>query len=383
MNKSIYEFDEKKYLFGKKFKIILSFKTLDRKKYFRETIKKIVTNTEVVFDYLELDFLNASIAKFNKVNDVVNFINSKRNVYEKYTYLFLFNFERLSYKKELLETLNNMNGIKILMYTYNVNQLMDSNIKYDVIYILSRSYADIRLLNGSYSFELYFSDGFPENIYTFNDDFIIFDAFYSTLYEILISNNIRNVDSFHKLILYLLENIGNPINALAVREYFLSEDYNFSVDTIISYLQILTTNYLFFQVNRFDLVLDKELKTSPSYFVFDHGLKEVILHNNVIDKVNTAKNIVYLELIRRGFKVYIGKFYNFVISFYATKDNNNYYFNIIDSIDNYDEYLESFVSLTKIRDIGLKYLISFDKFFYVDKKVIHINLEDFLLLDSI
>ncbi|NCD06693.1 MAG: ATP-binding protein [Spirochaetia bacterium] len=197
--------------------------------------------------------------------------------------------------------------------------------------------------------------------------------------DVLQYNNIRDVDIFNRIISYVIENIGHTFSANSIKKYLKSEDRKVSVDTVLNYLDFCTKAYIIKKVSRFDTLGKKILKVDEKYYLSDHGFREARGYSNVKDIERTLENIVYIELISRGYEVTIGKINDKEIDFIARINNEINYFQISYLLNDEKTRNREFGSLLEINDNFPKYVLSLDNFNFSQNGIIHKNLIDFLL----
>ncbi|MGD6731194.1 MAG: ATP-binding protein [Pleomorphochaeta sp.] len=197
--------------------------------------------------------------------------------------------------------------------------------------------------------------------------------------DVLQYNNIRDVDMFNRIISYVIENIGHTFSANSIKKYFKSEDRKVSVDTVLNYLDFCKKAYIIKKVSRFDTLGKKILKVDEKYYLSDHGFREARGYSNVRDIERTLENIVYIELISRGYEVTIGKVNDKEIDFIAKINNEINYFQVSYLLSDEKTRNREFGSLLEINDNFPKYVLSLDNFNFSQNGIIHKNLINFLL----
>lgn len=136
----------------------------------------------------------------------------------------------------------------------------------------------------------------------------LLDLFHSVqLKDILIRNKIRDVDLLERIISYITVNIGNSFSATSLAKFLKSEQRTVAPDTILNYIKYCCDAYLFYQVKRENLQGKQILSTNEKYYIADHGIREAVFGGNMRDINLVLENIVYMELLRRGYKVTVGK----------------------------------------------------------------------------
>ena len=197
--------------------------------------------------------------------------------------------------------------------------------------------------------------------------------------DVLNYNNIRDVDIFNRILSFAMQNIGATFSASAIKNYLKSENRNISVDTVLNYLEYCSRAFVLKKVPRFDLEGKKLLKVDEKYYLTDHGFRQSMGFSNVKDIERTLENIVYIELLSRGFDVKIGKVKDREIDFVAKKREEIFYFQVAYLMENEKTRDREFGVYDLIKDNYPKYVLSMDKLDFSQRGIIHKNIIDFLL----
>jgi predicted AAA+ superfamily ATPase len=211
-------------------------------------------------------------------------------------------------------------------------------------------------------------------------------SIYSTilLKDIVARNDIRSVTLLENIIRFVFDNIGSTFSAKSIADYLKSQNIKIGTDTAVNYLRHLTASYLAYKAERFDIKGKRLLEINEKYFLGDIGIRHALLGYRESDISGILENIVYLELLRRGYKVNIGKLPNAEIDFIATKQNSLIYIQVAYLLASKDTIKREFGSLLEIKDNYPKFVLSMDEDFGSDYKGIkRINLIDFLLDTSL
>ena len=199
------------------------------------------------------------------------------------------------------------------------------------------------------------------------------------LKDITQKNKIRDTDLLERVISYLIMNVGNNFSATSISKFFKSENRKVSVETILNYIKAAEESFLIYKVSRDDLVGKKILNVNEKYYIADHGMREAILGSNQRDINQIFENIIYLELLRKGYNVRVGKVDNLEVDFVCTKGNEKIYVQVTYLLASPETIEREFTSLEKIDDNYPKYVISMDEFDMSRNGIIHINIIDFLM----
>lgn len=199
------------------------------------------------------------------------------------------------------------------------------------------------------------------------------------LKDITQRNKIRDTDLLERVISYLIMNVGNNFSATSISKFFKSENRKVSVETILNYIKAAEESFLIYRVSRDDLIGKKVLNVNEKYYIADHGMREAILGSNQRDINQIFENIIYLELLRKGYNVRVGKIDNLEVDFVCTKGNEKIYVQVAYLLASSETIEREFTSLEKIDDNYPKYVISMDEFDMSRNGIKHINIIDFLM----
>ena len=199
------------------------------------------------------------------------------------------------------------------------------------------------------------------------------------LKDITQRNKIRDTDLLERVISYLIINVGNNFSATSISKFFKSENRKVSVETILNYIKAAEESFLIYKVSRDDLIGKKVLNVNEKYYIADHGMREAILGSNQRDINQIFENIIYLELLRKGYNVRVGKVDNLEVDFVCTKGNEKIYVQVAYLLASSETIEREFTSLEKIDDNYPKYVISMDEFDMSRNGIKHINIIDFLM----
>ncbi len=199
------------------------------------------------------------------------------------------------------------------------------------------------------------------------------------LKDIVKRNNIRDVDMLERILAYITANTGNIFSANVIAKYLKSEGRSMAAETIINYIKACTDAFLFYQVKRQDVQGKKLLAINEKYYVADHGIREAVFGGNMKDINLVLENIVYMELLRRGYKVYVGKADTKEIDFVCEKQQQKIYIQVSYILASPETIEREFGVYKGINDNYPKYVLSLDEFDMSRDGIIHKNIRDFLL----
>ena len=199
------------------------------------------------------------------------------------------------------------------------------------------------------------------------------------LKDIVKRNKIRDVDMLERIIAYVTSNIGTTFSSTAISKYLKSEGRSVSPETVLSYIKACTDAFLFYQVKRQDLQGKKILTVNEKYYVAGHGIREAVFGGNMKDINLVMENIVYMELLRRGYTVTVGKTGNKEIDFVCEDQGNKLYIQVAYLLASTDTIEREFGVYDRVRDNFPKYVIILDEFDMSRNGIKHRNIRDFLL----
>jgi len=199
------------------------------------------------------------------------------------------------------------------------------------------------------------------------------------LKDIVYRNNIREVDLFDKLIKFLMDNIGRTFSAKSISKFFKSENRIVSRDTIYNYLIYLQDACLIHKVQREDIIGKKILKIHEKYYFTDHGFNETMSGKNTKNIAQILENIVFMEFLRRGYEIHVGRLNNSEIDFVCKNYERTIYVQVSYLLASEKTIEREFNSLLKIKDNHEKIVITMDEVNFSQKGIIHLNIIDFLI----
>lgn len=233
----------------------------------------------------------------------------------------------------------------------------------------------------------YLEDGGMPSTYNYKGDdknLVIIDLYNSiVLKDIIQRNNVKNVDLLDRIIRFVMYNIGQVFSANKIYKRLKQDMVNLSVNTIYKYLKFFENACLIYQVKREDLQGKKILQYDEKYYLSDLGFRQAIIGNNQRDITRVIENIVYIELLRRGYEITIGKVDNLEVDFVCKKQNKPIYIQVSYLLASEETIEREFKPLKNISDNYPKYVITMDDLDMSHEGIRHLNLLDFLLGDEI
>lgn len=218
------------------------------------------------------------------------------------------------------------------------------------------SFTEFKMVNSEYTFDYYLQYGgmpFLSSI-DFGSEVsknYLQDIFNSVvLKDIVKRNNIRDVDLLERIIAYALANVGKSFSATSISKFFKYEKRTVAPETILNYLKACEDAYLLYRLKSQDINGKKMLKVNEKYYVVDHGLREAVVGENLQNVEIILENIVGLELLRRGYKVCVGRVGEKEIDFVGEKDGDKLYVQVCYLLTEESTIHREFGSLLEIKD---------------------------------
>jgi predicted AAA+ superfamily ATPase len=208
----------------------------------------------------------------------------------------------------------------------------------------------------------------------------LLDIYNSVLLKDVVSRRrIRDTELLERTILFLMDNIGNIFSAKKISDFLKSQNRRLSTETIYNYLDALEEAFLVRKVSRWDLKGKRILETQEKYFLEDFGLRNALLGYNADSISGLLENVVFLELRRRGYEVYVGQGLNCEIDFIARRRGETIYIQVTYLLASPETIEREFRPLQNIRDNFPKYVLSMDEFDFSHEGILHRNIRAWLL----
>jgi predicted AAA+ superfamily ATPase len=208
------------------------------------------------------------------------------------------------------------------------------------------------------------------------------EGIYSTIIvkDVVARKGVSDISLLKNIVKYLCSNVGSPVSTANITGYINNSGRKITQKTVDKYLKALVDGFLFYSVERYNIKGKNLLKTLGKYYIVDTGLRNHLLSSSNSDVGHQIENIVYLELLRRGYRVNIGKLDEREIDFVATKQNAKEYYQVSMSVLDEAVKKREFAPLLKISDNYPKYLLTLDFITGDYEGIKQINLIDWLLM---
>ena len=230
--------------------------------------------------------------------------------------------------------------------------------------------------------------GFPV-IHTVNYDEesiykVVSDIYASVILRDTVQRHkIRDVELLQRVVRYAFDNIGSTFSGKNVADYFKSQQRKIDINTVYNYLSYLEGAFILYRVPRYDLRGKEILKTQEKFYLADVSMLYATMGFRDRKISGILENLVFLELKRRGYEVYVGKYDQKEIDFVAEKKGQRVYVQVAYKMEAQETIDREFLALIPIDDHYPKYVVSMDDFFKDDFKGIkHVQIQDFLLMQN-
>lgn len=322
---------------------------------------------------ISLNFENPSDMKFSDWKDLYNYVNDKIDSKKMY-YVFLDEVQILEHFEKAVDGLFLNKNIDL--YVTGSNSYMLSG---ELATYLTGRYMQIHMLPLSFSefleyygkenelkkYNTYIENGgFPYLLNLDNNNDLIrnyLDGIYNTilLKDVVSRNNVKDTLILESIVKFLFDNIGQIVSTNKISATLNSNNRKNSVNTIESYLSYLLDSYLIYKVSRYDIKGKEYLKTGDKYYVCDLGLRNYLL-GGIKDLGSILENVIFLELKRKGYQIYIGKYDDLEVDFVLKNNDGIKYVQVALSVRDEKTLARELNVLKKIKDNYPKYLITLD-----------------------
>lgn len=214
---------------------------------------------------------------------------------------------------------------------------------------------------------------------------ISLEAYLSDTYDAIVvkdiiqRNNIKDTNLLNMILAFLMDNIANPFSARSIVAALKQEGINTTVETVIAYIDYIKKAMVVYSAQRYDIKGKKLLTTNEKYYTVDLGLRNCVKASSEIDYNKLYENIVYLELLYRGYDVKVGKTDDYEIDFVAYKGSDTLYVQVCYLLASAETVEREFGNLERIKDNYPKYVISGDLPDFSRNGIKHYNIIKFLL----
>lgn len=200
--------------------------------------------------------------------------------------------------------------------------------------------------------------------------------------DIFVRDSKIEKEKFNKIAKYMLSNAGNNFNPESIYNYLKSKNHNkeyCSLSSIYNYIDKLEKSFLIKPIYRYNISGKQALKSNPKYYAIDNGMRIINVDSNKYDRGRFLENIVCIELLSRGYEVYVGKTYKGEVDFVASKNGKKCFIQVAYILESEETIKREFEAFLPIKNASPKYVLSLDKIDMSRDGITHYNVIDFLL----
>ena len=377
-------------------KVISGVRRCGKSTLFLQYIEHLKSNNIDDDHIIFINFEDLEYEEYTNYKTLYNYLN-KRIIDSKKYYIFLDEIQNVEKYEKTVDSLLIKDNCDI--YITGSNAYMLSS---ELSTLLSGRYIEIKMFPLSFkeyvsyykdvnnNYEDLFNKYINSSSYPFSINFKeenLLNKYLEDIYNSIIIKDISlrikklDISLLHRIVKFMFNSIGSILSINNIANKLTSDGYKVDNKTVSKYIEVLTESMLFYKVERYDVKGKNILSSLEKYYVVDIGIRQIKLGRNYTDLGHIIENIVYLELMRRNYNVYIGYFTNAEIDFVAIKNGEMEYYQVCLSLLNEEVLKREVKSLKMINDNYPKYIISMDKVgtnYNIDG-IKHINLIDWLM----
>ncbi len=335
------------------------------------------------------DVASEPLLDYRKLHEYI----TEQLVPEKMTYIFLDEIQNVPQFQKAVDSLFIKDNVDVYITGSNAQMLSG-----ELATLLSGRYIEISMLPLSFVeyYELvggdrrdawnsyYRNGGFPYTAAIKDEDIRkdYLTGIYNTvlLKDIVARKRINDIPLLESVIKFLFDNVGNIVSAKKIADSLTSYGRKTTSVTVENYMEALTEAFVLYKAGRYDIKGKQHLKSLEKYYLVDVSLRRLLLGDkNAADVGHILENIVYLELLRRGYTVSIGKVEDKEIDFIAESAGDRIYYQVAASILDPSTFEREIAPLKKVSDYYPKFILSMDEFPMGEDGIKQVNIVDFLL----
>jgi len=355
---------------------------------FRNYLKKCGVEDKQIISVNFEDVANEPLLDYRKLHEYV----TERLSPDKMTYVFLDEIQNVPEFQKAVDSFFIKDNVDVYITGSNAQMLSG-----ELATLLSGRYIEISMLPLSFAeyyetvggdkrdaWNNYFKNGgFPYTA-AIEDEDIRRDyllGIYNTvlLKDVVARKRISDIPLLESVIRFLFDNIGSIVSSKKIADSLTSYGRKTTSVTVENYIEALTGAFVLYKAGRYDVKGKLHLKTLEKYYLVDVGLRRMLLGDKNTDIGHILENIVYLELLRRGYTVDIGKVEDKEIDFIATTGGDKIYYQVAASVLDPATFAREIVPLKKVSDHYPKFILSMDELPMSEDGIKQVNIVDFLL----
>ncbi len=355
------------------------------KSYVLKQIQKKISKKSIIIDkeLYDFDFIRT-------YHDLIKYVEEQNTDSER-TALFIDEIQDIEQFEKALRHFQNKGRFDIYCTGSNANLLSGElatylSGRYVQFRVHSLSFNEFKKFHMNDNFDEYLTyGGMPYLKHLSLTQEVAFEYLESIYQSIILKDvverySLRNVKFLENLVIYLCTNIGSITSASNISKFLKSQKININITTVISYLKALQNCFFIYEVPRYDIQGKRVFEINHKYYIEDLGIRNAIVgYNQARDYGKLLENIVYTELLRKNYKVFVGVIGDKEIDFVAEKNNEKIYVQVALNVDSESTLQREFGNLQLIQDNYPKYVVTR----HADSKntiegIQHLSIEEFL-----
>lgn len=357
-------------------------------KQFQKYLLESGVTSEQIIDINFEDVNNEFLLDYHKLHDYV----TGRLQSGRITYIFLDEVQNVTDFQNAVDSLYIRENTDIYITGSNAHMLSGElatllSGRYVEIPMLPLSFAEYAELSGQEihtAWRNYFRNGgFPYAVQIDDEDIRndYLDGIYHTvlLKDVAARKRINDIGLLECVVKFIFDNVGNIVSSKKIADTLTSYGRKTTSVTAENYVKALTDAFILYKAERYDVQGKHHLKSLEKYYVVDVGFRCLLLGNRGRDTGHILENIVYLELLRRGYKVYIGKVDELEIDFVAERSGEKEYYQVAATVMDESTLNRELAPLKRISDNYPKYIITMDEIPMDEDGIKIVNVIDFLM----
>ncbi len=340
---------------------------------------------EINFEMIEFDELKDKQTLHNYINN--NILGEKKH------YLFIDEVQEIPEWARIINSLKASFNLDIYVTGSNARVFTGEHLTYlagryisiSVFPLMYQEFIQFRGLGEEFSnhYNAFLDSSFPAIVLEPNQNLKnimkqdMFEAIFQR--DMILRGHIRNESLFLKVARFILEHIGSMISTNKITATLNSQGTKISYEAVDNYISLMVKSYFLYPCQRYDIRGKEILKTNGKYYVIDFGIRQKLIPNIESNTGRILENFIYLELIKKGYDVYVGKVgRDYEIDFVAIRNNKKTYIQVSESIIDPKTREREIKPFNYIRGISNSYLVTFDEIKYESEQFNHINVFDFI-----
>lgn len=391
----------KKFMNKPIIKVITGMRRSGKSMILKLVSQELIENGVEKKNIIEINFESLIFSELTEFKKLHAYIIEKAKEIQGKIYIFLDEIQKVEHWEKVINSLmvdldcdiyitgSNANLLSSELATYIAGRYIEIKV-YPLSFKEYIEFAKVenpnQILSNEEYFEQYLQFGGLPAIHNFDYDRNTIYQYLEDIYnsvllkDVIARNGIRDIELLERIVLYVLDNIGNTFSAKNISDFLKSQGRKLSRETVYNYLKALESAYIISRVQRYDIKGKAILETQEKFYLTDLGLRHTKLGYRANDISGYLENIVYLELLRRKYIVNIGKLGTKEIEFIGSLRDEKLYIQVTYLLASSETIEREFSPLKKVQDNYPKYVLSMDNLekYNIDG-IIREKIIDFLL----